>query len=115
MILAAIYCSYAGLYKENKSYSDSEKMYYAALDIYSLLPHSNEYARTINYLARLYGECGKKQLADEKFFYAFILYIDLYKKSPGAYIDRIINTAADILHSIHPDKEKEIMNQIMKI
>lgn len=115
MILAAIYCSYAGLHKENKSYSDSEKMYYAALDIYSLLPHSNEYARTINYLARLYGECGKKQLADEKFFYAFILYIDLYKKSPGAYIDRIINTAADILHSIHPDKEKEIMNQIMKI
>ena len=111
--LAAVYCSYAVFYSRKNAFARAEEMYLSALNIYRALSLSNELARTYNHLGMLYTQYGKKQEADKSYFDSLLLYIELYCKSPGAYIDRIINTVANALYSLCPQTEKDIMSDLL--
>ncbi len=111
--LAATYCSFAVLYSQKNAFERAESMYLAALDIYRTLSFPNELARTYNHLGRLYAQYGKKQEADKSYFHSVGLYIELYRKSPGAYIDRLLNTLANALHNLDPEKEKNVMSGLL--
>lgn len=110
--LAAVYCSFAVLYSQKNEFHRAEEMYKFASDIYRKLSFSNELARTYNYLGRLYTKFGKNREADKSYFESIALYTELYRKSPAAYIDRIINTLGNILYNICPEKEKTIMAEL---
>ncbi len=107
--LAATYCSFAALYSQTDEFALAEDMYIKALDIYRALSFTNELARTYYHLGRLYLKFVQTKDAVKSFFDSMILYIELYRKSPDAYIDRLINTFASALYSLGPRKEKEIM------
>ena len=111
--LAATYCSFASLYSKKDEFERAEKMYLLALDAYRTLSYSNELARTYNHLGRLYLQFGKTQESVKSFFDSIVLYLELYRKSPEAYIDRVIKTMANALYSICPQNEKSIMSDVL--
>lgn len=111
--LAAAYCSFASLYARKNNFERAEKMYISALDIYRSLSFLNELARTYNYLGRLYIQFGKDREAVSSLYNSIELYTELYRKSPGAYIDRVINAVADALHALCPQEEKALMSGLL--
>ena len=111
--LAAIFCLYAELYSQKNEFERAEEMYRSALEIYQALFFSNELARTCNHLGRLYSKFGKAQEAAQSYFRSIELYIELYRKSPAAYIDRVINTLANVLYNISAQREKDVMSGLL--
>ncbi len=111
--LAATNCAFAELYAETNQFENAEKAYLSALYIYRSLSFTNELARTYNHLGRLYCKFAKKDEALNCYFNSIVLYISLYRKSPGAYIDRIVNVCANALYSLCPQKEKQISADLL--
>ena len=81
---------------------ESEEYSKKAIQTYESVTHKEagafdtDLARNCNAIAKLYVKTGKRELAETFFFESVSLYIKLFKKSPRAYVDRIINTAANI-------------------
>ena len=62
--------------------------------------------------AKVYATVGHfKALANN--FNSLMLYLELFVKSPGAYIYRIINVICDVLRSIPVDDFKKIMKDFV--
>ncbi len=111
--LAATDCVFAELYSETNRFEKAEKAYKSAINIYRSLSFTNELARTYNHLGRLYCKFGKKDEALDCYFNSIVLYISLYRKSPGAYIDRIVNVCANTFYSLCPQKEKQMSSDLL--
>lgn len=111
--IAATKCMFALLYSQASKFGDAEAMYKSAIKTYSSLSFKNELARTYNHLGRLYIKFGKTEKAVKALYNSMLLYVELYRKSPGAYIDRVINTLADALYSLCPQEEKAVMSGLL--
>lgn len=119
--LAITYCNLAEVLSRSHRCVEAEMYYHKALQIYQRFStdgegvFENEIIRTTSYLATHYAENGQSKLANEYYFRALSGYIQLYCKSPTAYIDRVLNTAADIVHLLSPDTEKSVMDRILHL
>ncbi len=111
--LAAIHCLFAELFVQKRELNGAEENYLAAKQIYKQFSFSNELARTCNHFGDAYLKFNKTSEALKSYTDSILLYIELYRKSPGAYIDRVINTLANILACICPEKEAAIMSGLM--
>lgn len=112
---ATIFCNYGFLYFMEKNYALSIKYYKKALSIYKkyavLNPGAfdNELARTYCYIGNIYVLLNKKENANKFYYCSLSLYLALYKKSPKAYIDRVINVISNVIHLLYPDYPEQKM------
>lgn len=113
--IALTECSFASLYSLTERFEQAEQMYLSAIETYRSLSFTNEKARSINHLGRLYAEYGKNQEAIYQFTDSLVVYFTLYCKSPGAYIDRVLNTTANLFFALCPEKETELMSSLLEI
>lgn len=111
--IASTYALFGELYREMKDLSQTEMMYLKAISIYKKLSLPNELARTYNHLGRACIDFGIFDKALANNFNSLMLYLELFVKSPGAYIDRIINVICDVLRSIPVDDFKKIMKDFV--
>ena len=94
----------------NKGEADgAEKHYLAAKQIYRQFSFFNELARTCNHLGDAYAKFHKTEEAQKSYDDSLLLYMELYRKSPGAYIDRVVNTFANLLYCICPERAAAIL------
>ena len=74
----------------------------------------NELARTLCSLGNAYAKFADKERAWHCYSESIIIYLQLYAKSPKAFIDRVINTIGNIIHLLYPDDEQNKMSCILK-
>lgn len=115
--LATTYCNLGYMYLQKLSFDLSEQYYKKAIDIYKKFnalnagSFDNEIARTSVSLGNVYQEAKQTVSANNCYFNALCLYYSLYAKSPKAFIDRVINTIGNIVHSLcGKDESEEIQN-----
>ena len=111
-LLASTYCVAAELRRVLNDIDGACKYYSLAEKFYCNRGMTNELARTYNHHGRLMLNAGRKIQARELFFLSLELYLSLYVKSPGAYIDRVINTLSNALYEIDSDLEKRSMREL---
>ena len=111
-LLASTYCVAAELRRVLNDIDGGGKYYSLAEKFYRDRGMTNELARTYNHHGLLMLNAGRKMEARKMFFLSLELYLSLYIKSPGAYIDRVINTLSNSLYEIDSDLEKRSMREL---
>jgi len=106
--LASSYSNLANLYDACDQSKKAETYSLKAIDIYASVSHKNagahdtDLARNYRALANFYTRMGEESEAERYYLESILLYIKLFEKSPRAYVDRIINTIADITMLLDP-------------
>ena len=119
--LAASYSNIAYHYYLWEQYEDSENYSRKAIKIYQSVTKKDagafntDLARNCTSIGNLFARTSRRELAESCYFESLTLYILLFKKSPRAYVDRIINTSANIFALLAPDNHKELMNEFLNV
>lgn len=117
--LALTYSNLAFLYSLNQKPLKAERYYQKVMKAYQNVSrgkrggYENERARTYCYLGNHYRLNQSFDRGDECYFQSIKLYFVMYQKSPKAYIDRLINTSAEIVARLLPEQAASWMKELL--
>ena len=115
--LARSYSNLARLYDTCDKNEKAEAYSLKASEIYTSVSHKDagaydtDLARNYREFANFYTKNGEEEKAEYYYLESIQLYIKLFEKSPRAYVDRIINTIADITMLLDPIESTEWMKE----
>ena len=119
--LAASYSNYSyDLYVHDKC-ELSEQFGLKAIEIYENITtkkagaFSSDLARNYNYMGKLYTKMELADKAQEYFYKSLTYYFELYKNSPRAFVDRIINTVANVITLLDGENINVWMDEFINI
>ena len=115
--LAGSYSNLSHHYELWEQLDKAETYSLKAIEIYASVSQKNagafdtDLARNYHELANLYTKAGDQERAERFYLESILLYVKLFEKSPRAYVDRIINTIADITMLLDPIGSSQWMRE----